>query len=754
MRGTPILRLICASSFVAPVFAQSAGTPGGTAVADETPALQEVVVTAERRSEDLQRIPVAVSAVTADQMQSLHIDTVDKVDQLVPSLQISPEVGSVTMFLRGVGSSIAAIGNEASVAMYVDGVYYSRISPALLRLNDVDRIEVLKGPQGTLFGRNASGGLVQIITHTPQPGDPLAARVSVGYGNFNTVDTTATLSSGLGERAAVELTGLYHDQRNGWGTNLVTGTDAYKDHSDAARGKLVVALTDTTRVTAMFEHSDTDSDIGGVTTFNNEPVWDFKSLFNPALAPTASAPIGFYDTRFGQPTRQKSSYSGGSLRIEQDIGSANLIDTVAYHDTRQHNWVDLDGNALPLAMASLPSTSRELMNELRVVSGPGSAFDWSFGGFYMHQKQSYDPVELSGLLFGSPQDDYSTSVLNTYSPFAQVRFEVLRDMRLTLGARYSHDELHGYGDVQTGIPPALTILPGSQVDDRRNVNEFTYKSALDYQFTPDVLGYVSVSRGYKGATYGTIPITAPPARPEVLQAYEVGLKSELFNRKLRLNSSAFWYDINNQQVVTTPVPGVALTSNAPKARIKGIESELEIALTPRLRLRAAVTYLDARYVSYPDAGLTAPNPYPPLNPLAPPPGAPPFPGYFFGNLPTVPFNASGNHMVRAPDWSGDSGFSYFVPLANEATVELAGNVSFTSKYYFEPDNRLSAGPYALIGASFAYNLPGGHVSVRLWGENLSDRHYYGSGQAFGTFAGDEGAPAAPRTYGLTLSAKY
>jgi len=240
----------------------------------------------------------------------------------------------------------------------------------------------------------------------------------------------------------------------------------------------------------------------------------------------------------------------------------------------------------------------------------------------MHQKQSYDPVTLSGLLFSRPLYDYSTSVLNACSPFAQVRFEVLSDLKLTLGARYSHDELHGYGDQQTGTQPPLTTLPGSQVDDRRSVNEFTYKSALDYQFTPDVLGYVSVSRGYKGATYGTIPMTAPPARPEVLQAYEVGFKSDLFNHMLRLNSSAFWYDIKNQQVITTPVPGVALTSNAPKSRIKGIESELEIAPTARLRLRAAVTYLDAKYVSYPDAGLTAPNPYPPLNPLAPPPGAP------------------------------------------------------------------------------------------------------------------------------------
>jgi iron complex outermembrane receptor protein len=700
----------------------------------------EIIVTAQRRSESQQKVPVSVASANAEELASLNITTAEDLSKIAPSLRVTPEVGSVTVFLRGVGSTITAIGNEASVAVYVDGVYYSRLTPALTRLNSIERVEVLRGPQGTLFGRNSSGGLVNFITKTPTPGQEFEGKVQVGYGNFDTVDGSAYIASSLGNSVAFDLSGVYHKQSEGWGDNLATGRENYTDESYALRAKLAVDLGPDTRAILTYEHTYNDSDQSNPSHFQN----GLQGTFNPAPGQGTLPLIGIYDAQVNDLNFSRTRYNGGSVRLEHDLGFAKIINTAAYHDTKQRYLFDGDSGPSPLLSISLPSTSKEFLNEFQIVSGASSSFDWQAGIFYMDQKQEYTPARISGALIGLGTGGgeallYSSfSGVKALSGYAQGRVTLVENLKLTLGARYSHDKVRGRGSQTILFPGGILFpIPGTAQTDARTINQWSYRAGLDYQFTDDIMAYASISRGYKGATYNMIPFSATPARPEVLEAYEIGLKTQLADNMIRFNAAVFRYDISNPQVITTPAAGVALTSNADSARITGADVEVVFAPTSNFRLNASATYLDAEYTRYTNAGFTNPNP-----------------AFPFGNLPTVPGDASGNRLVRAPEWSGNVGAKYTIDTANGGAIDLNADLSFNSSIFFEPDNRLRQGGYALIGGQIAYTFPNQLMSVRIWGENLTGKEYYVTGNAVSGGQGDIGAPGAPRTFGITASVEF
>ena len=712
---------------------------------EKSAALQEVIVTAEKRAENIQKVPIAVTALDSAQLENANIDTALKLDKVVPSLLLEQtNNGTITPFLRGIGSPFSQIGSEASIATYVDGVYYTRLSAILYRLNDVEQLEVLKGPQGTLFGRNATGGLINIITTEPKPGEPVDLKVNAGYSSFRTNDESLYFATGLGEKAAFSIAAIDHEQRDGWGHNVTTGADLYTDSAQAVRVKVDVLPTDTTTIRLEADYSKDNGTMGIVGHFLDH------AQGNPtdgSKLPT----LGFYDDRGNSPNFIDTNLYGGALKIEQDLGFATLKSIFSLRQTKQENNIDADFSAAFYQSIYLPSFGHDLQEELQLVSNTGEKLNWATGFYYMDQHQGYTPVSFTGADFlpttGSIDNafvSYADERVKSYAGYGQGSYEILPKTTLTLGVRYTHDEIDAFGVNAVEIPAgnaagtfplaaALQVPAGSVA-----FNKVTWHDALNYQFTPDVMGYISDSRGFKAGEFGLLPYNNVPAKPEVIDAYQVGTKSEWLNHRLRLNGALFWYDIADMQVQTIPSPGVVLISNAKKAQNKGLDFDVDAAVTHSLDLHVGFAYLHARYLDYSN-GLAI-NPYP----------APPW-----GNAPAVPNqNFSGHTLPRAPAETANVGASYTIPTGAYGSWALSANYAYNSGFYWQADNRLKQPSYGLLDAQVAYTLPNRGLTIRLWGSNLTAARYYENVEELAYYSGDVGFPGPPRMVGVGFEYKF
>lgn len=716
----------------------SAVHPGGVcaqnAASDQTAQLEEVVVTAQRRSQNLQKVPVSVSALSENDLEMAGIASGNDLGKAVPSLEINHGTGAALIFLRGIGNSVSSAGNEASTAVYVDGIYYARVAPSFLEFNNVDRIEVLKGPQGTLFGRNATGGLIQVVTRTPTA-EPVL-RVSVGYENYQRIVTKAYAAGGLSEHVAADVAVIYNDQREGWGRNVTTGSEAYRDRNLGVRAKLVADASDLTRVTLIGEYGNSHGDIG----LTSQPYQGTTQGATPGMPPHVYLPLpGFYDVRNGIDDLQVDQSYGGSLKIEQEFSFAKLVSLSAY----RHSYIDqksYDVDFVPddYFHAVLNERAVQFSQELQLLSKEGSSFDWIAGAFYLDTQDGYRPGSiLGGRQFGGAELRFqSKQSIKSLAGYAQSTFPIAKDTHLTTGVRYTRDKVGIAGTLDVALPGGPVLGPvAPPVDDSTNFNKTTWKFALDHTFTPDILGFVSISRGFKAGTYVTLPAANVVARPEVLDAYEIGLKTELFDRRLRLNGAVFFYNLKDPQVEILNGPSV-YAINAGGAHVKGLDLDFEFAATENLKLRGGLGLLDAKYTTFTNAPSGLPNS-----------------GPNGGNLPETAMDVSGFTMQRAPKFTGSLNAIYTIPMASGSWA-LSASVSHNSGFYWQPTHHIRQDAYTLLDAQVGYTFPSKHLGVRVYGRNLSNKKYYTAAFESGGQTGFDSAPAAPRTYGLAFDVNF
>lgn len=716
---------------VTDVRAQSASEQASAT--SETGELAEIVVTAQRREENLQSVPVTVNAFDARALADANVLSASDLTKLTPSLLAQPNATTVTTFLRGIGTAIAAAGNEASVAYYVDGIYYSRVDSGLMRLNDVERVEVLSGPQGTLFGRNSSGGLIQVITRDPQPGVAPTLDASIGYGNYQTTDANVYASSSLGSRVAADVALVVHDQSDGWGRDIFTGAQTYTDKHFDARTKLVFDVDDATKAKLAFDYEHADTPVGMSNRF-----FDYPQGYPDGSGRVPQ--IGFYDTQMDGPQYTRTDSWGVMGNIQHNFGTVTLSDTASYRHEAQAYGVDLDETPQNYLNAALPFKGEQESNELQLISNGKQWLNYVAGVYYLHQIQQYVPGSITGdILGGLDEVAYGHQNISSYAGYAQATAEVLPKLNLTLGGRYSRDELDAGGYVYlsgTGIPgsPVAVLVPPSSADS--SFGKFTYKAALDYELIPDVHTYLSVSEGFKSATYSLFPFSNVPALPEVLTAYEIGAKTEWLDHRLRVNGSVFYYHIKDPQVDEILTPGSVTVANAQAAKDTGFDLESEAQITKYFSLRIGLSLLDAQYTDYPNA------PTFPLNPAPP-----------YGNLPAIAINANGQPLPYAPHTSVSVGAKYVLP-SPIGQWELMANFYNNSGYSFNPDNLQRQPEYHLLDAQVAYTFPNTHVRVRAWGSNLTNTQYYTVGYEQQGSQGNVAAPAPPRMYGLAFEVSY
>jgi iron complex outermembrane receptor protein len=746
--------------------------------ADDQPSggIEDIVVTAQRREERLQDVPVAVQALSANALEQKGVSRTFDLPNAVPGLSVNRAANTLVYFLRGVGNSSQVAGSDPSIATYIDGIYQAFPNGAMLTLNNVERIEVLKGPQGTLFGRNATGGLIQIVTRTPK--NDFTADLKVGYDTFDTVSGSTYVSGGSGIVAA-DLAISYSKQHEGWGRNLFTpdqaGTVTFNGvpiavpdvptheagiNEDFAIGsKIVISPSDALTIKLAAAYARNRSDQG---LYRNYLPGTSALIIQSGVTQPYRRQGGFWDWNSNARSIGTNKQSQFSADVAYEAGSVTFKSLTAYIDASSDTYVyspaqpKVESPGTPQYAHSFVPV-KAFSQEFQVSSATGGPLQWIVGAYYSHNKTGVKDLEfLRGNFLDRGIRRHGPLTTESFAGFAQATYEITDDTRITGGLRYTKDKLvtsQVYEGTTLSTIPATPAQNASGVrsnvvpEQKASFDNLSYRVALDHHFTPDVMVFASMNTGYKAGGFNTgtmCTITiigncpaaniASPVKPEKLTAYEVGFKTDLFDRKVRFNASAFYYDYKNLQVITlTGTPIVSLLQNAAKARIKGIDAELEVAPVRNLTLSGAIEILDAKYLDFPSAAAFAPRNAAP-----------------FGNATVVLPNAKGNYLSRAPKFSSTMGATYTVPLESG---EISFNTSYTYNggFYWEVSNRLKQKAYGVLNAEIAFS-PNDYWSARLWGRNITNKKYYTFVDA--AVYGDRAAAGAPATFGVTLNYKY
>jgi len=698
--------------------------------------LEEVTVTAERRSQSAQDVPISITALSADKLEAAGVDSLPQVALLTPGLQFQQIGGTSVPFLRGVGATTTAVGSEAGTALFVDGVYVAAQPRSTMSLAHVESVEVDKGPQGTLFGRNATGGVIQIATRRPTRERVLEA--TLGVGNYDTYEGSVYASGGVSENLAADISLYARDQSKGWGTNLFDGSDIFRSSDYGARSKWLYTPSDNTDITFIANYEQIRVESGFVTRLPAP-----GELGQNERSPTGAYQFngGFYDVALNYPSFSRSRVGGVSLDWRQSFSAFDFRSISAFQRLEGTFQVDFDLSPNTGTHLRIPPTQNTISQEFQLLSRDDaqSRLKWVVGTYLWRDKAGYDAVTTT--LVTQTQRLISEQITDSWAVFGQGRLELGHDTGLTLGARYTSDKRDFEGVQLNTIPTEVVV---NQQQGTRTFPKPTYKIALDHRFSSDALAYIQASRGFKSGFYSTQslqPAAVPPAstseplvvKPEILDAYEVGLKSEWFDNRLRANVAFFYYDYQDLQVNAFTSFGARVTLNAANAKIKGADFELQAALLPTLTASLSGAFLHARYDEFPNAPFFQPRTAAPWGSLA------------------VPGDASGLDVVNAPDFTGTLALDYSMPLP-VGDVRLNGTANYNSGYAFDPQNRLKQSSYTLLNVSAKWTSPDGRWDIALWGENLLDKEILAAANPTG--GGDSLTPRPPRTYGIRLGVRF
>jgi iron complex outermembrane recepter protein len=721
--------------------ANAAADRGSTPADPAKMSLEDIVVTAQRRSQNQQDVPISITAVTGDIAGRSGVVNTEGLSNLVPSLQFSRQTAlGGAPFIRGVGTSAVPPGVETAVATYVDDVYYGSPRSTTMALNNVDHIEVLKGPQGTLFGRNATGGVVSI--HSRKPSQDPAYEATFGYGNYNTTDLNLYLNQPLSDTFALNVAAARYKRAKGYGLDINTGERVYTENTKGVRAEALWTPTEQTSMLFIADYSHYNGDTGQ----------------NVTVLPGTFSIVGtgfpgkYRATAFPKDVAWTSQH-GFSLKIEHDFDFMRLVSVTAQRSDKSFNTLDTDGG-IPSYLATTTNIgTRTFQQELRLLSPASSRFQWIGGLIYYRANSGYGPTTNFGSSLvatnGGSNTVVAKQILNSFGAFGEVNFDIFDKTRLTLGGRYTTDKFTLDHNRVNAAGVSLPLLPLHLKD---SFSKFTYRAVLDHHFTDDVMAYASYSRGFKSGGFnvqtptvvvGGVTVVAPPVTPEVLDAYELGTKMEFFDRKLRINPSIYLYKYKNLQVSTIQNTAITIL-NAAAAEIKGADIDFEALPFRHLKLGGGIAILDSKFTSFP-AG-----PYYVARPGVCTP-TPMTTGPLIGGNITCSADLSGNRTTRAPKFTASVNATYSVPT-DVGLFELTGSFYHNSGFFWESDNRFAQPSYNLVGATLSWTSTDKRFVASLWGRNLGNVYYY-SFVSEGTFK-DSGSPALPRTYGATFGVRF
>ncbi|MBT5241935.1 MAG: TonB-dependent receptor [Rhodospirillaceae bacterium] len=699
--------------------ALTAGVPTLAVAQSGDLVLEEIVVTALKRSQSLQDVPAAITAITGDMLDDMAIDDIQDLYVQTPGLAFSRAGGEGQIYIRGVGSSAFGVTNDPSSAINLDGVYLTLANMGLTQFLDVDRIEVLRGPQGTLYGRNATAGAINIISRAPT--DEVEGYATASYGNWNRREIEAAVGGPISDGVRARIAAKYLND-DGYTKDLEPGgSDDIDDQELAAiRATFEFDLSENATLKIIGDWSDFKS--------NNrtaKPLDDlsFAFLLNPAPQDGIDVTRNNLDTFFDWKT------GGVTVDLQWDVSDTVTLSSISAFRTYESDFFfNTDGTEEEITRSTFIYETDQFSQELRLASNGLDGWSWLIGGFFLDEDKSgalglgrATHPSFGQISFIIPNADTAESI----AAFGQVTYDVSDALTLSVGARYSDEKKTDessvgaiFGDFR-GLAAVGNVVQFNSRSDEASYNEFTPRFGVEYRPDEDNLFYATVSKGFKSGGWNAFD-NSPSFEPETLWSYEIGSKSELADGLVRFNTSAFYYDYKNLQVSAFK-DGLTVTTNAAEATVWGLEAEVHMRASEQLSINGSAAYLDATYDEFIST---------------------------FGNATGV--DLSGNRLNNAPKVSLNVNATYEVPLSNGARVDIFGQLSYQSRVFHTQNNENLIGQdgFALLDARIAYVAEDESWEIAIFGKNLTDQEYFQNTVRFTSLS--QGNPADVDNIGAGL----
>ena len=754
-------------------------------------ALEEVVVTAQKREQSLQDVPISIAAVSDVALEQNRIETIYSLQTIVPGLQVQavdPPGQGTAMAIRGLGNSVFNMGFDPAVATFVDGIYRSRSGlVASSDFLDLERVEVLKGPQGTLFGKNTTAGLVHMISQKPNF-DGVSGLAELSVEDYNRYRVKGSINLPASDRVAFRLAGSYATG-DGWMKVIGSGKDIHDLDRWAVKAQLLAQPTDDLSIHVIADWAEADEICCAPMRNRNDP--NTVALNGPLATAVGS---GIVDppnldrlvVESNLPPRFKAKDKGISAEINWALGGVTLTSLTGYRDYQDSNIKDNDFSGVDMLQSNQSLPKVGLLSEVIRLSGDsdlasGHRLNWVVGGFYSDEEirlendfiwgpqignlMFFGPIIVPGVAF---EHDFKQDIKST-ALFGDVHLHLTDRLSMGVGARWSKDEKDGSlvsnYPLQNvfGLPNSLPLAVVHDYKAKYSSDEPTYTASLQYAFSDDVKSYFTYSHGYKsggismtrdaagsalffgspvaGCPPGSAPVggplcSAPPSDPtfdeETADHFEIGLKNTLLDGRMRLNLAAWHTSFDGLQLQTLRSDGSFAVTNVKGATSQGIEAESSIAFTENLSANLGVQYLDATF----DSGIPALTVAPGYLPLG---GEP------------LPFSS---------DWTGNVGLAYIRKVNEDWNFFADANAYFRTEYYnfTEPVVDRVQGGYTLYNGRVGFGFKG--LDVSAWCRNCGDKRYTYSNFQIpfdGMILGHEtrwSHVAEPRMWGVTATYRF
>lgn len=751
------------------VGAQDRASQQGRSEKVKNRVLEEIVVTAQKREESQQEVPIAIQAFGGGALSAFGIEDTTQLGRIVPSLQFTEVIGYTLIYLRGVGTDAFVPSSDPSVATYIDGVYMPSLLGVFQSFGGVERVEVLKGPQGSLFGRNSTGGAISVITKRPNP-EEVELELSAERSNFNGRRYKAYISSPITDWLSVSVSGISHradefyEQAN---------RELSPVKTDAGRFKLSFRPVESIELELAYFKSQ-QRNVSSILSENNNP-----SALGSLLLIQPGEDDYYTEANYPAGMRGEQEVFYGSLNWEVPWFDVKFIGSELSSLTTDTGF-DFDGSPVPIAAFGTDNQVIDYKTfELQFLSNDANSeiFEWVAGLYYMESEVGYDPGHLflasdfiGGLLSGvlglpSAITDPIKSILNSLplgstplgegglavdiggllgttsqSIFAQTTIHATDWLDITLGGRYQEEERFlTKSESSLGAPDGSESISLFKFPLRRNTEtNFSPKVVFSTFPMEDVMVYASWSKGYKSATYNLVSIYEEPdfVEPEEVTQYELGLKSEWYGGSLRLNAAIFQTTIDSLQsgFVSLLAGGAVTLENAGQAQIDGIEFDATIIpfpnWNPGLVVNLNMGYLDAKYTEFSEGAGYDENT-----------------GLFSDNL-----DFGGNDIVRTPDTTGGVAITQAIPIGTDHEFEIGADYYYNSGFSYTPQNSVKEPSYTLLNGRISYLYVPLGLRLTAFGKNMENKRYHYS--KLQTDFGVNQTLAAPRQYGVRVELEY
>lgn len=736
-----------------------AGTAAAQDAEGPTTQIDDIIVTAQKREESLQTVPVAVSVSTGEELRNRNISNVDQLKLIVPSFESTPFGTSI----RGVGTSTFSTSIEPTVSTVVDGVVLGRPEMALGSFYDIAQVEVLRGPQGMLFGKNASAGVVSIITNRPSlSGFTAAANISLGEDGFNRSD--ATLNLPLGDRAALRIGGFVNEL-DGVVHNVTDGRSFNGNDEWGARARFLWTPTENIDVLLTADYMKQDQSI----------TWSPYALGagSPFTVPYALLCGGLTPS----PDNDQLCIDGPQYKNRENYGFTGQVDwsldngltlTSITAARRATDFSDGDSDSLPVNILNTNISNQwfeQFSQEFRLTSPQGGRLEYVAGLYYFRQETRQTTEQTGTFGLPLPPGLYANTTIDSLvegeslAAFGQLSYDLTERLTLIAGLRFTHDTLSLDFD-QYALLGTVGVNPTVYRYDETEEDNVSWRLGLQYQLAPRSMVYATIARGYKGPGFNQTGVsnttTSQYVGPEIPTNYEIGAKSVLFDGRVLLNVAAFYTEFEDYQAQTldrSVTPAAFRTINAGDLESQGVETDFIVRLSDSLTLSGAAAWTDARYGDFAPISCY-PGQTPAQGCVVVDPGFPPL------VPPTTAYDASGERLSGISEWKTSAALRYerpvFSGLQLDAMVDWSWRSEVNASANGDPNTVIDA--FSLVGFNVGIGADNGSWRLSAWGRNIGDQRFPSA--LFGPPFGGPGDYAqvltgdAFRRFGVTLNLRY